>query len=207
MRRSLVVMARRPELGGVKTRLAAEIGRGATLALYRRLLARTLRRLGRDRRWRAHVAVTPDEAARRPGAWARGLDVVPQGGGDLGRRMHRAIEAMPPGPVVVVGSDVPGLAARHVNMAFGALTCHDAVFGPAEDGGYWLVGVAPALRGGCPFANVRWSSEHALSDTLAGLPAGARTAMLDMLADIDDLPGLRRWRARPALPTVMPRGS
>ncbi len=194
MRRSLVIMARRPTWGRVKTRLAAGIGRGPALAIYRRLLSRTLRRLGHDGRWATVLAATPAHEASRPGRWTRGLPVLAQAEGDLGQRLAAAIGAMPTGPVVVVGTDIPDLDRRHVAAAFRALEHHDAVFGPAEDGGYWLVGIAASLRGAALFEDVRWSSEHALGDTLAGLPRDATVALIDILADIDDIDDLRRWR-------------
>lgn len=194
MRRHLVILARRPEHGRVKTRLAAVIGPGAALAIYRHLLGRTLRRLGADPRWTTVIAATPPAEARRPGRWTRGLPVIAQENGDIGRRMAAAMAAMPPGPVVLVGSDIPGIGRHHVAEAFRALRDHDAVFGPAEDGGFWLVGLAPATRGVRLFENVRWSSEHALGDTLAGLPRDCRVALVATLADLDDAADLARWR-------------
>jgi glycosyltransferase A (GT-A) superfamily protein (DUF2064 family) len=98
---------------------------------------------------------------------------------------------------VIVGSDIPALAPRHVAAAFRALGRHDAVFGPSDDGGYWLVGFrrSPCLPASL-FRNVRWSTEHALADTLAGLPRRMRIATLEMLEDIDDSAAYERWRAR-----------
>ncbi len=197
-RRHAIVMARRPEAGRVKTRLAAAVGDRAALAFYRAVLRRTLARVGRGGRWSTVIAATPAGAADSPGPWTRGLPVIPQAGGDLGERMRAAIDAMPAGPVVVVGSDIPDLRRGHVARAFRLLRTHDAVFGPADDGGYWLVGVAPSLRGAPLFGPVRWSTPHALADTARGLPAGARAARLEVLPDIDTADDLRRWLARRA---------
>ena len=93
---------------------------------------------------------------------------------------------MPPGPVVIIGTDIPDIRTRHIDQAFRALGTHDAVFGPANDGGYWLVGLKrrPALKN--IFACVRWSSEHTLADTRANLPAHWRVAELEVLTDVDD---------------------
>jgi glycosyltransferase A (GT-A) superfamily protein (DUF2064 family) len=96
------------------------------------------------------------------------------------RIMHRA----GPGPVVIIGTDVPGIRARHIQAAFHLLGQHDAVFGPATDGGYWLVGLRRRPRVLEPFANVRWSTPHALADTLANL-GGCSIAVLPRLADVD----------------------
>ena len=196
---NLVVFARAPRRGAVKRRLAADIGADAALAFYRRTLDDVLRRLGRDPRWRTWLAVTPDGDAARPGLWPSvpGVRLIAQGGGDLGDRMARPLHALPPGPVVIVGTDIPDIAPRHVVDAFAALGTNDMVFGPAADGGYWLVGarrrprVPPNL-----FRDVRWSTEHALADTLAGLPRGYRAAMLETLDDVDDGAAYRAWRAR-----------
>ena len=193
MTRSVVVMARHPGSGPVKTRLAARIGADAALAFYRDTLDGILRRLAGPL-WNTVVAVTPARCAAGPAAWTRGLPVIAQPPGDLGERMQAAVDAMPPGPVVVVGSDVPDLRSGHVAAAFRALRRCDVVFGPSRDGGYWLIGVAPVLRGRRLFGPVRWSTRHALADTLAGLPEGAGTVRLDVLDDIDTFDDLVRWR-------------
>ena len=84
---------------------------------------------------------------------------------------------------VLVGSDIPGLGPADIAAAFHALGRADAVFGPAEDGGYWLVGLGPR-RPERPFAAVRWSTRHALADTLANF-RGRRLALLRRLRDGD----------------------
>lgn len=117
---------------------------------------------------------------------------LPQGSGDLGERMQRIFTALPPGPAVIVGTDIPGISPRHIGHAFRALGAHDAVFGPAADGGYWLVGLRRTPK--TPrriFKGVRWSGPHALRDTLANLN-GARVATIGMLEDVDDAPSHRR---------------
>ncbi len=192
MNRHLVVFARAPALGRVKSRLAAGIGAGAALAFYRRTLAAVLRRVGRDRRWRTTLAITPDRATN-PRLWPLKLPRLPQGQGDLGRRMARVFRTWPRGPVILIGADIPEITATHIIRAFRALGSADAVFGPARDGGYWLVGLrrGPALPG--IFRDVRWSTRHALADTLANLE-GRRVARIDRLDDIDDAAAWRRWR-------------
>jgi uncharacterized protein len=198
--RHLVVFLRAPRLGRVKSRLAAGIGAVAALGFYRRTSARLLRVLTRDRRWRVHLALTPDSAAHGKRPWRVGGLRRGQGGGDLGRRMARVFATLPPGPAVIIGADIPAIAPEHVVAAFRALGRSDAVFGPALDGGYWLVGLRRRPR--LPrvlFERVRWSSEHALADTLAGLPRTLSVAMLERLEDIDDAAAYRRWlnRRRP----------
>jgi uncharacterized protein len=180
MRDTVYVFARAPRLGTVKRRLAAGIGARAALRFYQATLAATLRRLAADRRFRTVLAVTP-EGARGP--WRRGLAVVGQGRGDLGARMHRAIARHRRGSVAIVGADIPGLRADDVATAFRHLRGKNACFGPAEDGGYWLVALGPC-RPARPFARVRWSGPHALSDTLANFRRHS-LALLRTLRDVD----------------------
>lgn len=187
LRAHLVIFTRLPRYGAGKRRLAAGIGPVQALRFQRVMLAQTLRRLGADPRWTTWLAVTPD----RSGPWPPRFGVLLQGAGDLGRRMARVVKALPPGPLLIIGSDIPGITAGDVARAFRALGDHDAVFGPAMDGGYWAVGFRRRPRLVDPFHNVRWSTEHALSDSLANL-AGASVAMLDMREDVDDAASLAR---------------
>lgn len=197
--RHVVVFVKAPRLGQVKSRLAAGIGGLPALRFYREITTHTLRAVGRDARWRTLVAATPLRALHAS-FWDPRHQRLDQGPGDLGRRMARAFRALPPGPAVIVGSDIPELAPRHVAAAFRALGGHDAVFGPARDGGYWLVGLKRTrpLPAGL-FEGVRWSSLHALADTRAGLPRRFSVALLEPLEDVDDRGSYRRWLAREAL--------
>jgi uncharacterized protein len=196
MRRTVVLFVRAPMLGTGKRRLAQEIGDVAALRFERLMLALLLRRLGRDRRWRVRIAVTPDRARLHLPDRHRPLEIVGQGGGDLGARMRRAITACPPGPVVLVGADIPGLAAHHVAAAFRLLGACDLVFGPAEDGGFWLIGAGRRPRLPVLFGTVRWSTGYALADTLANLPRATASGFIEQLEDVDDGDGYRRLAPR-----------
>lgn len=189
--RSVVVMARPAVAGEVKTRLADACGERLALAVYRLLLRRTLRRVAGGP-WSTVVAVAPSAGERRRHRF-RGLATMAQSGRDLGERMHNAFAAMPPGPVVMVGTDIPGLRRQHIARAFRALERHDAVFGPAHDGGYWLVGLAPDLRDAGIFSAVRWSTRHALADTLENIPTTCATALIGTLGDVDTARDVERW--------------
>ena len=196
MYRHLVLFVRAPQMGRGKRRLAQAIGDVATVRFERLMLALLLRRLAADRRWRLRIAVTPDIACRQARHWRRGAEVTGQGEGDLGIRMRRALAACPPGPIVLVGGDIPALAAGHVAGAFRLLGRHDLVFGPAEDGGFWLVGARRSPRLPPLFERVRWSGPYALADTLAGLPLGVTVGFVDRLEDIDDGDAYRRLAPR-----------
>jgi len=119
----------------------------------------------------------------------------PQGGGDLGRRMQRPMRELPPGPVCVIGTDIPDIDVQHVRRAFRLLGRSDAVFGPAADGGYWLVGLRRRPRVLDPYRGVRWSSRYALSDTVQNL-GGCTVAYTAALADVDTAADLVRVEAR-----------
>jgi uncharacterized protein len=190
-RRHLVIFAKVPALGRVKRRLAADIGALAALRFQRASTARLLRRLARDGRWVCWLALTPDGAASGPRFWRAPTPRIAQGGGDLGRRMARPFARLPPGPVIVIGSDVPAIAPAHVAAAFRLLGQNDLVFGPARDGGFWLIGARRLPYG--LFRGVRWSSEHALADTLANVPRRLRVALAATLDDVDDGAAYRAW--------------
>ncbi|HJP22518.1 MAG: TIGR04282 family arsenosugar biosynthesis glycosyltransferase [Alphaproteobacteria bacterium] len=187
----LVVFAKAPRLGAVKSRLARQVGAVAAWRFYRNSLAQTLRRLD-DRRWRTWLCLTPDTFAPGP-LWSG--DRLAQGGGDLGARMARPFVNLPPGPVVLVGCDIPALERRHVSTAFAALGRHQAVFGPARDGGFWLVGLrrrpAPPRHRPGLFTAVRWSGPQTLAETLEGFH-NQPAALLEILADVDNAADLER---------------
>ena len=194
MRRTLVLFVRAPQLGTGKRRLARDIGDIAALRFERAMIALLLRRFAKDRRWRLRIAVTPDKACRRARHWRLAVETVGQGTGDLGIRMRRALETCRPGPVVLVGADIPLLDGRHVAAAFHLLGGHDLVFGPAEDGGFWLVGARRPRRVPPLFKRVRWSGPDVLADTLAGLPRRIKVGYGDRLEDVDEAGAYRRLR-------------
>ena len=181
----LVIMAKRPVMGRVKRRLARELGEVAALRFYRNCLLHAVLRLAKDRRWRVSLAVDPDYAVAEP-IWPahRRVALVSQGKGDLGHRMQCLFERLPPGPVIVVGSDIPAIRPAHIAQAFKLLGGVDAVLGETTDGGFWLIGLRRTPKVLRPFAGVRWSSPHALTDTLASLDA-SRVAFAAVLSDVD----------------------
>jgi rSAM/selenodomain-associated transferase 1 len=194
MTRHLVIFARAPQAGRVKKRLGTDIGMLEAARFYRRILEKQIGRMVRDPRWAVWLFVTPDTTLHHV-AWQ--LVPIsrrkPQLQGDLGRRMKLPFATLPPGPVVLVGSDIPAMRTHHISRAFKLLNSHELVFGPARDGGFWLVGAArvrPLPR--TLFANVRWSTPTALADTLTSLPSHVTTAMADTLDDVDDAAALRR---------------
>ena len=192
----LIIMAKSPEMGRVKRRLAREVGPIAAIRFYRCCLTHTVMRLAQDPRWQTTLAI--DSKAERAGRLApsrKRLAAVAQSSGDLGTRMQRLFKSLPPGPILIIGSDIPCIRPAHIAEAFKLLGRADAVLGPAPDGGYWLVGLKRTPRVLAPFARVRWSGPYALADTLANLD-GSRVVLAARLSDVDMAEDLRRDRRR-----------
>ena len=185
MRGTVVIFVKTPVAGRVKTRLGREIGHGRAAALFRILTNHTLREAEKSG-FRVVLAVDPPRAVNESAQfWPPHFRRIAQGGGGLGDRMARVFREAR-GPTVIIGADAPGLRARHLRRAFAALKGSDAVFGPAEDGGYWLVGLNGRRAAPRLFEGVRWSTKHALADTLKTLPASFEVAMLERLRDVDE---------------------
>jgi len=194
----LVVFAKAPVIGGAKTRLAAGIGKVEAWRRHRAMTDAILRRV-RDPRWETVLAVAPDRALSRrfPGVWPDGLERTGQGRGDLGDRQARMMSGA---ATVVIGTDAPRITRADIAAAFAALSRHDAVIGPAADGGYWLFGLARPAPAGL-FDGVRWSHARTRADLAARLSALGlfRTALLRPLRDVDhadDLVALKREERR-----------
>lgn len=197
---ALIVFARAPEAGRVKTRLAASVGPERALAVYRELAERVAESVAPrapGEPYDATVCFTPDGAGAEMRRWlGERFAYEAQLEGDLGERMAGAITrrfAVGARRVVVVGTDCPGVTAEVVAAAFAWLAHVDVVFGPALDGGYYLVGVR--RRAPLPFDGVPWSSERTLDVSLArARAAGLTVALLEPLRDVDTLDDLEAWR-------------
>ena len=192
----ILVFAKAPEPGRVKTRLVPALGVEGAAQLQRQLIERTLDTalaadLGEVELW---CAPDPDESFFAACANRPGLSMRAQGDGDLGVRMLRALAAGAPG--LLIGSDCPAFTPAYLRDAAIALGGgSDAVFGPAEDGGYVLIGVArspPAQL----FEDIAWGTSSVMQQTRARLAQlGWRWRELATLWDVDrpeDLPRLRQ---------------
>lgn len=208
MTATLVIFARAPEPGRVKTRLAAGLGDASALAIYRALGERVVEGARGARGRELVVAFTPCGAERALRDWlGDDLRYTPQCGGDLGARMAAAIAAeLERGAdrVVVIGTDCPDAGRDIIAGAFSALDAADVVIGPAADGGYYLLGMRrlyPEL-----FTGIEWSTSRTLAQTLAAAHAlGLRIHVLDTLTDIDTADDWKRWRSADGAPRTQPR--
>jgi len=185
----LIIFTRNPELGKCKTRLAASVGDETALAIYVFLLKHTQtvtaplevdkevhysNRIGEDDLW-------DPEVFQKKMQW----------GDDLGARMHHAIQAgMKAGykRIILIGSDLYDLNTADLEQAFEVLNTHEVVLGPAEDGGYYLLGMTELIPE--VFINKAWGTESVLKDTLADL-TNKNTHLLAIKNDIDVLEDIR----------------
>ena len=197
MRRAqLLIYAKPPRMGLAKTRLARSLG-SATEArrIAMMTLARTMR-AAQSGAWTPVLYTAPDSALNESlgGIWPATLERRSQGKGDLTQRLNKGLNEAPPGPVLFIGADAPDLSPALIRRAIRALQTHDAVFGPATDGGFWLFGLKKSARTQSPFDTVRWSGPHAMADVRKNLPKRARVAELPTLIDIDEAEDWMAWR-------------
>ena len=179
----ILIFARNPELGKVKTRLAAAIGNKNALEIYEYLLNHTnnvLKEIKKEKRVLYADEVILDDI------WDNNsYQKQEQFGQDLGARMRNAFAAAFEDDykkVVIIGTDLYDLSAQDIQLAFNKLDNHDIVIGPADDGGYYLLGLKFIPDG--IFINKKWGSNSVLSDTLINIEQ-FNVAMLDFKNDID----------------------
>lgn len=192
---TLFIFTKPNRIGLSKTRLARDIGPTEAARVNAMSMTRVFKSV-EDRRWQTALCVAPDIAAHtRQALWPENLHRLPQGGGDLGDRLIRAYASAPPGNVIFVGTDMPDLSKQDIWQTIKSLRVHDVVVGPANDGGFWLIGLKKRGRKHAPFDNVRWSTEHTLSDVLRNC-ANHSMARLDERIDLDERSDLTAWRAQ-----------
>ena len=184
----LIIFARAPVYGTVKQRLAQDIGKQAALEFYQHTLTSQLEQLSGEM-WNLTIAAASAPEAHHP--MFDSFNTISQREGDLGYRMVSTLAHFEGTNRIIIGSDIPSINTTHIRDAFTALRDYDLVFGPACDGGFWLVGCNADFVAGQDTAshfmkNVRWSTEHALSDTLLTVPPQYRVATVCTLADVDD---------------------
>jgi rSAM/selenodomain-associated transferase 1 len=203
---AIAVFARAPQPGRVKTRLARKIGDTAAAEFYAAMLRDCLavaqsaaRRLGDCEVFVAH---TPDDAfAPGPHSLAPFWNGarLPQGGGDLSERMRQVLNQLHARGArrdILLGSDTPDLPADFIMRALACLTEADLVFGPARDGGFYLIGAnAPPLEE--LFKAVNWSAPDTLERTLANARRlGLSVSLLAQWDDVDEPDDVSRLAKR-----------
>jgi len=192
MKPRLVIFTKAPVLGGAKTRLAAGIGKVHANRLYRAMIRAVIRRTS-DPRWDTELWVAPDEAAYRDfgGVWPDHLPRIMQGDGSLSPRLTRAMSAK--GPVIVIGTDAPQIRAGDIAKAIKLLRNNELVFGPSDDGGFWLIAANGPVTAAL-FENIAWSTDTALADVEKNCKGSV--AYLRTLIDVDDIAALAKVRGQ-----------
>lgn len=187
MRPLLIVFVKAPLMGKAKTRLAADIGKVHAWRIYRSMTAQILRNV-QSPKWDVVLSVTPARWIGRLPLW-RGLNQYGQISGSLSPRLAQAFASK--APIVVIGSDSPQVTRADINLAFKSIRPSNFVFGPADDGGFWLMGAMGPLTQR-QFENVRWSTEHTLDDLRKNL--NGEIVRLRTLTDVDNLKALKLWQ-------------
>jgi len=190
---AILLFLKAPRRGHVKTRLAHTTGPERALKTYRALVERQWTQLPDHGQIEVHY--TPNDADFEMRQWlgdAHGY--YPQSEGELGVRLEHSVEcafARGAKAVFCIGGDCPKLDQSHLEQAAAALEQCDVVFGPCEDGGYYLIGLNaphPEL-----FKDIPWSSRNTLDSSLKkAAELGLRVQLLETLYDIDEITELKR---------------
>ncbi|HVV02674.1 MAG TPA: TIGR04282 family arsenosugar biosynthesis glycosyltransferase [Puia sp.] len=184
MENVLIIFAKNPGYGKVKTRLAATIGHARALEVYRVLLAHTAEI---TRKVDASQIVFYAGLVEQHDAWDGHARKSVQQGGNLGERMANAFQEVlqEQRQAVIIGTDCPELDAQTINQAFSCLASNDVVIGPAADGGYYLLGMKmfhPWL-----FTDIPWSTPTVFEDTVRRCRQHeVRHHLLPVLHDVDE---------------------
>jgi uncharacterized protein len=184
----LVLFARYPEAGACKTRLIPALGPQGAAKLHRQLTERTITIL-RESDCPVTVAFTGSDRCHFETWLGDGVALVEQVEGDLTAKL---LACLNPAPVIFFGADTPDLQPHHLAAAVQGLAMHEVVIGPAEDGGYYLIG----MRNSLPelFVDMPWSTDQVLPETLVRLNRlGIEPLLLETLSDCDRPEDLVRW--------------
>ena len=192
---TLVIFAKAPQPGAVKTRLIPALGAEGAADLARRMLGHTLQQALAAGAGPVELCMSPapGNKAWRGVALPAGVTCTAQGEGDLGQRMARAVARVTGQlqPVLLFGTDCPALTAAHIMEAERQLARHDAVLLAVADGGYILIG----LKAPCPelFADMPWSTSTVAAETRRRMAARKLRVWLGpTLRDIDEPADLAR---------------
>ena len=185
MKEAIIIFVRNPELGKVKTRLAASVGDHAAVDIYKQLLLHTMQVADESS---ADKFVFYHEQIMQNDSWNKnGFFKKLQTGSDLGEKMKNAFSAVFTegySKVIIIGSDCLQLNSAIINEAFAGLEQNDTVIGPAKDGGYYLLGMKIMLP--FLFDHKAWSTVTVFKDTIFNMRQhNLSTTILEVLTDVD----------------------
>ena len=197
-RPQILIYAKPPRIGLSKTRLAKGLGSSVTARRIATALHAKTMRAALNGPWTTILYTAPDRELETSlgGLWPAHLERRSQGPGNLGDRLSKGLREAAPGRVLFIGSDAPDISPSLLRKAMRELSRHDAVFGPAQDGGFWLFGINKTKRTKSPFYGVRWSGPHAMEDVWANLPESATIGVLPQLIDVDEAKDWEIWQGR-----------
>lgn len=192
---SVLIFIKSPEREKVKSRLASVIGDETALTLYKSFILDIIETLQRGN-FPLKIFFYPPDSREALENWiGHNCDYIPQEGGDLGERMKNAfIQSFSEGleKVLLIGSDIPDLTGAVVNEAFESLDNHDAVIGPASDGGYYLIGFKKSTFLPDTFQGITWSNDSVFRKTMGVFnEARLRFHILPEWGDVDTMDDLR----------------
>jgi len=201
---TVLLFLKAPRPGFVKTRLAKDLGDDQACEIFKALASQTLATIPPD--WPVRILFTPSEALSEMTEWlGNSRTFLPQVEGDLGQRLNAATaESFANGAtsVILLGGDCPGITSQHLQEAAQHISQNQPVIGPAQDGGYWLLGLtqhSPEV-----FQDISWSSDTVFTATINKLTAlDLHPHQLESLEDVDDLSAWTRAQAKhPNLKTL-----
>lgn len=192
---ALIVFIRNPVSGKVKSRLAAEIGEQKATQVYLRLLEETFQLC--NARQEDLMVYFSDFIDRSVSPLLRDAQLFVQKGVSLGERMNAAFEdqLLKHNKAVLIGSDCPDLSHTILDMAFQSLDSADIVIGPAQDGGYYLIGMKEPVS--VCFENISWGTDKVFGQTIKTVEhLGLPFRLLPELRDLDTLDDLEYFEVR-----------
>ena len=182
---NLIIFARRPEISIGKSRLKKKIGKILGSNFYHSNLIQTIKTLKSDKRINITICVTPDSSVRN---WPKYIFYtiarIPQGAGDIGIKMWKILSDSSK-KKIIIGSDIPNISSKIIIKAWKKLHTSQIVFGPSEDGGFWLIGLSHNHKIKKLFHNVDWSKNNTLDQVKYNINSSTKIAYVDTLRDID----------------------
>lgn len=189
---ALIIFAKNPVHGKVKTRLAKHIGNDRAMNLYLKLLYNTYLQT-KDMNCDKYLFLSDK---KNVDLFSKNFKQFVQNGNDIGERMKNAFEEVLKSghnKIILIGTDIPELDEHLINEAFNNLSEKDFVLGPAADGGYYLIGMKKFS--GYIFENIEWSTEKVLSKTIENIKERSESySLLKELNDLDDIEDLKKFK-------------
>jgi rSAM/selenodomain-associated transferase 1 len=194
-RNLVIIFAKDPVAGRVKTRLAKETGKRQALKVYESLLKKTFKTFKKTK-YDVRVYFTPGRDNLKK-LLPKRFELFPQKGRGLGSRMFNAFKDCFKyyQKIILIGVDCPFVNKGLIQKAFASLSQHSIIFGPSKDGGYYLVGLSklyPSI-----FKNISWGSNKVLKQTLKQCKLlSIKPYLLKKLYDIDTVSDYKKWRSK-----------